>query len=173
MKPLSAGRLDLKAGKEAAGSLLVSAESLFWVSSCLGHCRVSVPCGPLGDSGSMMLERAGKSTRLDRPQMELIPSSRSLSDNDILQAERSLYRVRHDLVAKRDEMGRLGPSNGGFSGRGWMGKVFGGEEDQRRSAEHDFPHLVDLLVVQRSHPYKPSSAVSKPLRVRSHDHCQQ
>ena len=57
--------------------------------------------------------------------------SRALTDHDILQAERSLYRVRQDLVAKRDELGRLGATDAGSaSGRGWMGRVFGGKEDQ-------------------------------------------
>ena len=57
--------------------------------------------------------------------------SRALTDNDVLQAERSLYRVRQDLVAKREELGRLGATDAGSaSGRGWIGRVFGGKEDQ-------------------------------------------
>ncbi|CAD6587813.1 MAG: hypothetical protein TREMPRED_004862, partial [Tremellales sp. Tagirdzhanova-0007] len=63
-------------------------------------------------------------------------SSRALTDNDVLQAERSLYRVRQDLVAKREELGRLGATDAGSaSGRGWIGRVFGGKEDQAVQAE--------------------------------------
>ncbi|KAK4685669.1 hypothetical protein P7C73_g4469, partial [Tremellales sp. Uapishka_1] len=53
--------------------------------------------------------------------------SRLLSDNDILQAERSLYRVRHDMVGKREDMSRIANQspNGGESSSGWMGRVFG------------------------------------------------
>ena len=56
-------------------------------------------------------------------------AGRSLTDNDLLQAERSLYRVRHDLVAKREELSRITvPSTPG--GGSWMGRVFGSKEDQ-------------------------------------------
>ena len=54
----------------------------------------------------------------------------ALSDGDILQAERSLYRVRHDLVAKREEMSRLNATE--QASGGWMGKVFGSKADQGR-----------------------------------------
>ena len=53
---------------------------------------------------------------------------RSLSDTDIIQAERSLYRVRQDMVSKREEMGRI--STHAEPSGGWMGKVFGSKADQ-------------------------------------------
>ena len=54
----------------------------------------------------------------------------SLSDNDIIQAERSLYRVRHDLVAKREEISRQNVSQEATGSGGWMGRVFGSKADQ-------------------------------------------
>ncbi|WVQ99510.1 hypothetical protein IAU59_006645 [Kwoniella sp. CBS 9459] len=60
--------------------------------------------------------------------------SRSLTDNDILQAERSLYRVRQDLVTKREESARASAASGTSTpsaGRGgWMGRMFGGQSQQ-------------------------------------------
>ncbi|KAL7421922.1 hypothetical protein Q5752_003694 [Cryptotrichosporon argae] len=65
--------------------------------------------------------------------------SKQVTDNDVLQAERSLYRVRHDLVAKRDELNRMavptaaaaaGGGAGADAGSGWMGRVFGSKADQ-------------------------------------------
>ena len=66
------------------------------------------------------------------PSCGVEADDRSLSDTDIIQAERSLYRVRQDIVAKREEMGRISshqePSGSGSGG--WMGKVFGSKADQ-------------------------------------------
>ncbi|WVF71349.1 hypothetical protein IAT40_006152 [Kwoniella sp. CBS 6097] len=58
--------------------------------------------------------------------------SRALTDNDILQAERSLYRVRQDLVTKRDELARAAAASGTStpSRGGWMGRMFGGQTQQ-------------------------------------------
>jgi hypothetical protein len=55
---------------------------------------------------------------------------RSLSDTDIIQAERSLYRVRQDMVAKREEMSRISIHQEPSGSGGWMGKVFGSKADQ-------------------------------------------
>jgi hypothetical protein len=63
---------------------------------------------------------------------DLIADISSLSDTDIIQAERSLYRVRHDLVAKREEISRVS-GHTGPGGSGWMGKVFGSKADQGTS----------------------------------------
>ena len=59
-------------------------------------------------------------------------NDRSLSDTDIIQAERSLYRVRQDMVSKREEMGRI--STHTEPSGGWMGKVFGSKADQGQYA---------------------------------------
>lgn len=59
---------------------------------------------------------------------EMGADNRSLSDTDIIQAERSLYRVRQDMVSKREEMGRI--STHAEPTGGWMGKVFGSKADQ-------------------------------------------
>ncbi|OCF39646.1 hypothetical protein I317_06557 [Kwoniella heveanensis CBS 569] len=58
--------------------------------------------------------------------------SRALTDNDILQAERSLYRVRQDLVTKREELARASAASGTStpSRGGWMGRMFGGQSQQ-------------------------------------------
>jgi hypothetical protein len=64
----------------------------------------------------------------------------SLSDTDIIQAERSLYRVRQDMVSKREEMGRI--STHAEPTGGWMGKVFGSKADQGEYA----PVSVELIV---------------------------
>jgi hypothetical protein len=62
---------------------------------------------------------------------EMGADDRSLSDTDIIQAERSLYRVRQDMVSKREEMGRI--STHAEPTSGWMGKVFGSKADQGES----------------------------------------
>jgi hypothetical protein len=59
---------------------------------------------------------------------EMGADDRSLSDTDIIQAERSLYRVRQDMVSKREEMGRISTHTEPTGG--WMGKVFGSKADQ-------------------------------------------
>ena len=45
-----------------------------------------------------------------------------------------MYRVRQDIVAKREEMGRISshqdPTGSGSGSGGWMGKVFGNKADQ-------------------------------------------
>lgn len=56
---------------------------------------------------------------------------RKISDSDVLQAERSLYRVRADVVAKRDEINRLAASQPERA-PGWMSGVFGSKASQRR-----------------------------------------
>lgn len=57
---------------------------------------------------------------------EAAGAKRPVTDGDILQAERSLYRVRHDIVQKREEIMRIAPSETS----GWMGRVFGTKADQ-------------------------------------------
>lgn len=56
---------------------------------------------------------------------------RKISNADVLQAERSLYRVRQDVVAKRDEINRLTAAQPERSGPGWISGVFGSKTDQR------------------------------------------
>nr|WVH01961.1 golgi pH regulator [Naematelia aurantialba] len=60
--------------------------------------------------------------------------TRPLTDNDVLQAERSLYRVRQELVTKRDELGRISGGQPGSPSRGWMGKVFTNKDDQQAAS---------------------------------------
>ncbi|RSH87209.1 hypothetical protein EHS25_003118 [Saitozyma podzolica] len=52
---------------------------------------------------------------------------RLLNENDILDAERSLYRVRHEIVSKREEIARESTS-APASDRSWMGRFFSGGE---------------------------------------------
>lgn len=68
-----------------------------------------------------------------------------LSDHDILQAERSLYRVRHDLVAKREEYNRLTASE--RESNGWMGRVFGSKADQ---GESRLAEIEGFMLIGRS-----------------------
>jgi hypothetical protein len=68
--------------------------------------------------------------------MDMALMGRSLSDNDIIQAERSLYRVRHDLVAKREEISRQSVAQESGNG-GWMGRVFGSKADQGGISGYD------------------------------------
>lgn len=53
---------------------------------------------------------------------------RKITDADVLQAERSLYRVRQDVIAKRDELRAAGSTapSGSF-----LGGVFGRSESPR------------------------------------------
>ncbi|WVQ80237.1 hypothetical protein IAT38_002342 [Cryptococcus sp. DSM 104549] len=67
--------------------------------------------------------------------------TRSLNDSDILQAERSLYRVRHDLVSKREEVSRFAGVTGNAPSGGWMGRMFGGQGDQGASLEAELRGL--------------------------------
>nr|XP_031863434.1 uncharacterized protein CI109_001310 [Kwoniella shandongensis]KAA5530506.1 hypothetical protein CI109_001310 [Kwoniella shandongensis] len=61
--------------------------------------------------------------------------SRSLSDNDILQAERSLYRVRQDTITKKEELSRISASSGtNTPSKGWMGRMFGGQGDNEAAS---------------------------------------
>jgi hypothetical protein len=55
-----------------------------------------------------------------------------VTDADVLQAERSLYRVRHDAQAKRDEIERL--ARAAPEPAGWMTRVFGTKAAQEVSA---------------------------------------
>ncbi|KLT45435.1 hypothetical protein CC85DRAFT_134821 [Cutaneotrichosporon oleaginosum] len=57
---------------------------------------------------------------------------RVVTDADVLQAERSLYRVRHDAQAKRDEIERIARNEPEPSG--WMTRVFGTKVGQELSA---------------------------------------
>jgi hypothetical protein len=92
---------------------------------------------------------------------------RSLSDTDIIQAERSLYRVRHDLVAKREEIGRV-TSHAEPSGGGWMGKVFGSKADQGQS---NAGHAKVELTSQRSPRFRPKWLDSELWKVKSQGRC--
>lgn len=54
-----------------------------------------------------------------------------MTDADVLQAERSLYRIRHDIVAKREEITRVSSGSGAEAASGgWMTRVFGTKADQ-------------------------------------------
>ncbi|KAL1411436.1 hypothetical protein Q8F55_002392 [Vanrija albida] len=58
-----------------------------------------------------------------------------VTDADVLQAERSLYRIRHDIVAKREEIARVSSSDASAtSGGGWMTRVFGSKADQEANS---------------------------------------
>jgi hypothetical protein len=70
-----------------------------------------------------------------------------ISDADVLQAERSLYRVRQDLVAKRDELNRLASALPERAG--WMGGVFGGKGGQRECVLHG-PELMTEAAAARA-----------------------
>lgn len=59
---------------------------------------------------------------------------RIVTDADVLQAERSLYRVRHDAMAKRDELDRLARAAPDQGSSGWMSRVFGTKAQQGGSA---------------------------------------
>ncbi|KAK8864574.1 hypothetical protein IAR55_001824 [Kwoniella newhampshirensis] len=61
--------------------------------------------------------------------------SRSLTDNDILKAERSLYRVRQDIITKKEELNRvLAPSGISTPSKGWMGRMFGSQGDNEAAS---------------------------------------
>jgi hypothetical protein len=66
--------------------------------------------------------------------MDLADISRQLDDLDLLQAERSLYRVRHDLVARREECSQV-PSTPSTPSRNWMSRMFTGDRGESW-AEH-------------------------------------
>ncbi|WRT66521.1 uncharacterized protein IL334_003480 [Kwoniella shivajii] len=72
--------------------------------------------------------------------------SRSVSDFDILQAERSLYRVRHDLVSKREEISRVSAASGTSTPArgGWMGRMFGGQSQEVVSLEAELSGLKTM-----------------------------
>ncbi|KAL0255458.1 hypothetical protein I308_100262 [Cryptococcus tetragattii IND107] len=76
--------------------------------------------------------------------------SHTLTDNDLLQAERSLYRVRQDLISKKNEINRyVVPS--GESSSGWMGRIFGGENNQTAALEAELRGLETMeMQVSRS-----------------------
>ncbi|KIR59692.1 hypothetical protein I314_04688 [Cryptococcus bacillisporus CA1873] len=76
--------------------------------------------------------------------------SHMLTDNDLLQAERSLYRVRQDLISKKDEINRyVVPS--GESSSGWMGRIFGVENNQTAALEAELRGLETMeMQVSRS-----------------------
>jgi len=57
--------------------------------------------------------------------------SETLSENDLSRAEQSLYRIRQELAAKRDEANRAPPT----PSKGWMGRFF--TADQGIGAELD------------------------------------
>ncbi|WWC89141.1 uncharacterized protein L201_004059 [Kwoniella dendrophila CBS 6074] len=72
--------------------------------------------------------------------------SRSLTDNDILQAERSLYRVRHDLVTKREEIARVADASGISTPvrGGWMGRMFGSQNQEAISLQAELSGLKTM-----------------------------
>ncbi|WVQ67291.1 uncharacterized protein L199_005486 [Kwoniella botswanensis] len=72
--------------------------------------------------------------------------SRSLTDNDILQAERSLYRVRHDLVTKREEIARVEATSGTSTPArgGWMGRMFGSQNQEAISLQAELSGLKTM-----------------------------
>ncbi|WVR06897.1 hypothetical protein IAU60_003933 [Kwoniella sp. DSM 27419] len=73
--------------------------------------------------------------------------SRALGDNDLLQAERSLYRVRQDLVTKREEVSRVSAVSGTStpSRGGWMGRMFGNQSQQELAGlEAELSGLITL-----------------------------
>ena len=49
---------------------------------------------------------------------------RVVTEGDVLQVERSLYRIRQDLISKQEELRRFAPASS--EGTGWMGRMFGG-----------------------------------------------
>ncbi|ODO09120.1 hypothetical protein I350_02720 [Cryptococcus amylolentus CBS 6273] len=67
---------------------------------------------------------------------------KSLTDNDLLQAERSLYRVRQDLISKKEEVERYAPVSG--SSGGWMGRMFGGENGRVASLQAELGGLAAM-----------------------------
>lgn len=76
--------------------------------------------------------------------------SHTLTDNDLLQAERSLYRVRQDLISKKDEINWYVVPSGEGSG-GWMGRIFGGENNQSAALEAELRGLETMeMQVSRS-----------------------
>nr|XP_019046507.1 hypothetical protein I302_05257 [Kwoniella bestiolae CBS 10118]OCF25437.1 hypothetical protein I302_05257 [Kwoniella bestiolae CBS 10118] len=72
--------------------------------------------------------------------------SRSLTDNDILQAERSLYRVRHDLVTKKEEISRVEAASGTSTPArgGWMGRMFGSQNQEAMSLQAELSGLKTM-----------------------------
>ncbi|WWC70164.1 uncharacterized protein I206_104112 [Kwoniella pini CBS 10737] len=72
--------------------------------------------------------------------------SRSLTDNDILQAERSLYRVRHDLVNKKEEISRVDAVSGTSTPArgGWMGRMFGSQNQEAISLQAELSGLKTM-----------------------------
>ncbi|WWC62152.1 uncharacterized protein I303_104744 [Kwoniella dejecticola CBS 10117] len=72
--------------------------------------------------------------------------SRSLTDNDILQAERSLYRVRHDLVNKKEEITRVDAASGTSTPArgGWMGRMFGSQNQEAISLQAELSGLKTM-----------------------------
>lgn len=69
-------------------------------------------------------------TRWVRPS-SVLTLSETLSENDVTRAEQSLYRIRQELAAKRDEANRAPPT----PSKGWMGRFF--TADQGIGAELD------------------------------------
>ncbi|RXK39301.1 hypothetical protein M231_03380 [Tremella mesenterica] len=89
--------------------------------------------------------------------------SRPVTDSDLLQAERSLYRVRHELIAKREELNRLAvPSTPG--GSSWMGRVFGSREDQESASVR-----AELSGLQAMERQVSRSATAMKLRKRTQE----
>jgi len=109
-----------------------------WLASSLGRVVVMgvIVLGALSGFGAVrtalnFYEQIRGGAGYVKPLLRGLAHDRSLSDTDIIQAERSLYRVRHDLVAKREEIGRI--STHAEPSGGWMGKVFGSKADQGKS----------------------------------------
>jgi hypothetical protein len=74
-----------------------------------------------------------------------------LSDSDILQAERSLYRIRQDLILKQEELTRVSNSGSNSPSRGWAGRVFGSKVDQGALANNIICMSIPAeLIIYRS-----------------------
>lgn len=61
--------------------------------------------------------------------LTIVLCRRMITQEDLINAERSLYRIRHDMVYRRGELSRrLGGTEARDanpeSGQGWMGRVF-------------------------------------------------
>ena len=76
-----------------------------------------------GESGLLLQAKKDVSDRLD------ICARRMITREDLISAERALYRVRHDMVYKRGELTRRLGGNDQRDGtstddQGWMSRVF-------------------------------------------------
>lgn len=118
-----------------------------WSGGRTWSCRTGCLVGVRSSSNSFELFRKHiRRDRVSHPRVTLrlvVLTGSSLSDNDIIQAERSLYRVRHELVAKREEISRQNVTQESGNG-GWMGRVFGSKADQGGSCPHGIRCEADV-----------------------------